>query len=92
MFAARRWQVIDVDAARMSLYVTPAKRRQRPVFTGGSGDIRPKIREEMLAVLASQTMFPYLDPTSAEALDRARQARSAWLFSSNPANSRPKSA
>lgn len=74
VFAARRWQVIDVDAARMSLYVTPAKRRQRPVFTGGLGDIHSKIRDEMLAVLADQTTFPYLDPTSAEALDRARQA------------------
>jgi len=72
VFAARRWQVIDVDAARMSLYVTPAKRRQRPVFTGGLGDIHQKIRDEMLAVLAGQTTYPYLDQTSAEALDRAR--------------------
>ncbi|MFN0131464.1 MAG: DEAD/DEAH box helicase [Phycisphaerales bacterium] len=72
VFAARRWQVIDVDAARMSLYVTPAKRRQRPVFTGGLGDIHPKIRDEMLAVLAGQTTYPYLDQTSAEALDLAR--------------------
>ncbi len=74
VFAARRWQVTDVDAVRMSLYVTPAKRRQRPVFTGGLGDIHPTVRDEMLAVLAGHTTFAYLDLTSAEALDRARHA------------------
>lgn len=72
VFAARRWQVIDVDAARMSLYVTPATRRRRPVFTGGLGDIHAKIRDEMLVVLAEKTTFPYLDPTAADALERAR--------------------
>lgn len=74
VFAARRWQVTDVDAGRMSLYVTPAKRRQRPLFTGGLGEIHAKIRDEMLTVLGKQQTFAYLDPTAAEALDRARQA------------------
>jgi ATP-dependent Lhr-like helicase len=77
VFAARRWQVTDVDAARMSLYVIPAKRRQRPVFTGGLGEIHSKVRDEMLAVLGEQRTFAYLDPTAAEALDRARREASS---------------
>ncbi len=77
VFAARRWQVTDVDAARMTLYVTPAKRRKRPLFTGGLGEIHPKIRDEMLAVLGDQRNFAYLDPTVQAALDQARRVASA---------------
>jgi ATP-dependent Lhr-like helicase len=77
IFAARRWQVTDVDAARMSLYVKPAKRGQRPVFTGGLGEIHPKIRDEILAVLGDRRTYAYLDPTAAEALELARRAASS---------------
>jgi ATP-dependent Lhr-like helicase len=61
----------------MSLYVTPAKRRQRPIFTGGLGEIHPKIRDDMLAILREQRTLAYLDPTAADALDRARRAASS---------------
>lgn len=74
VFAGRRWQVKDVDASKMTLYVIPAKRRQRPKFLGAPGDIHPRIREEMLAVVAGASVPAYLDRSAGEILHTARTA------------------
>ncbi|MDP2322837.1 MAG: helicase-related protein [Gammaproteobacteria bacterium] len=57
VFAARRWQVVDVDAAKLVLHVVPAKRRQRPKFTGSGGDVHARIRDEMLPGHATDAAF-----------------------------------
>lgn len=73
VFAARRWQVTEIDEPRLHLYVIPAKRRKRPVFTGGLGEIHPKIREEMLAIVSDARPCVYLDQVASGALEHARK-------------------
>lgn len=73
VFAARRWQVIDVDPARLTIHVQPARRRKRPKFTGTGGEIHPRIRERMRSLLDSDEMPVYLDGTCSAALQEARQ-------------------
>ncbi|MCL4198950.1 MAG: DEAD/DEAH box helicase [Phycisphaerales bacterium] len=74
VFAARRWQVVDIDAGRLVLYVKPARRRKRPRFTGTGGDIHAKIREEMRLLLLSPADPVYLDSIALESLHAARAA------------------
>jgi len=72
VFAARRWQVAEVDSAKLIVHVVPAKKRQRPKFTGGVGEIHSRVREQMMSTLASVTVPTFLDATAADALRRAR--------------------
>lgn len=72
VFAARRWQVASVDAMSLTILVTPAKRRQRPKFTGGVGEVHPRVREEMSLLLQSEGELRYLDIVAAKALGAAR--------------------
>jgi ATP-dependent Lhr-like helicase len=77
VFAARRWQVADIDEKRRVLQVVRATRRQRPHFTGSPGEVHPRIREEMLRVLAGSEIPVYLDPVAAAALQTARSRAAA---------------
>lgn len=72
VFAARRWQVIDVDSVRRIVTVRPATRRKRPSFLGGAGSVHHMIRDRMLRLLTETRPLPYLDSTAARALDHAR--------------------
>ncbi len=72
VFAARRWQVVDINAARLFLYVQPARRRRRPRFTGAPGEVHGRIREEMRILLTSEHHPIYLDSVAAAALEAAR--------------------
>jgi ATP-dependent Lhr-like helicase len=72
VFAARRWQVVDIDAQRLVLHVQPARRRRRPRFTGGIGDVHWCIREEMRSLLTGDHVPIHLDKVSADALASAR--------------------
>ncbi|MCB9840491.1 MAG: DEAD/DEAH box helicase [Phycisphaeraceae bacterium] len=74
VFAARRWLVEEVDAGRMAVYVRAAGRGGRPRFTGGVGEVHPRVREEMLAVLGAGDAPVYLDATAAGVLRAAREA------------------
>jgi len=76
VFAARRWQVVDIDAGRLVLYVKPARRRKRPRFTGSGGDIHARIREEMRLLLVSPADPVYLDSIALESLHAARTVAS----------------
>jgi len=73
VFAARRWRVVDVDALKLSIYVVSATRRQPPRFTGGIGDVHTRVREEMLAVFASDVEPAFLDTTARQVLQDARR-------------------
>lgn len=73
VFAGRRWQVLDIDMSKQALRVTPARRRQRPRFTGAPGDIHRRVREKMLSLLHENRELVYLDSTAAAALERARR-------------------
>ncbi len=76
VFAARRWQVVDIDTGRLVLYVKPARRRKRPRFMGSGGEIHAKIREQMRLLLMNPTDLVYLDSIALESLHAARAVAS----------------
>lgn len=77
VFAAKRWQIADIDTKRRVLHVTRATRRKRPRFTGSLGEVHPRIREEMLRVLAGTDVPVYVDPIAAAVLVEARAEAAA---------------
>lgn len=72
LFAGRRWLVTDVDAERREIHVQPAKGWKRPKFTGGPGQVHPKVRQKMRGVLAGDMACAYLDKQAADLLAHAR--------------------
>jgi ATP-dependent Lhr-like helicase len=72
VFAARRWQVKDVDAERQEVHVDPAKRRKRPSFVSGGGAVHHRVVERMRAILADDRPIPYLDGVAGSTLESAR--------------------
>lgn len=73
VFAARRWRVEEVDPAKMTVHVRPARERKRPKFLGGVGTIHPMIGEEMRRLLATTHEPVYLDQVCRDALRSARE-------------------
>lgn len=72
VFAARRWQVQDVDPERQEIHVKPAKRRKRPTFISAGGAVHHRVIDRMRMILADETPFKYLDAPAARAIDNAR--------------------
>ncbi|MGE3108814.1 MAG: DEAD/DEAH box helicase [Phycisphaerales bacterium] len=72
VFAGRRWQVREVDTGRRQILVSKATRRARPDFLGEPGEVHPRVREEMLGLLASEMVPLYIDEAAKVAIARAR--------------------
>ena len=72
VFAARRWQVQDVDPRRQEIHVKPATRRKRPTFGSAGGAIHHRVIDRMRTLLADETPIQYLDASAALAIERAR--------------------
>lgn len=72
VFAARRWQVRQVDNERRELHVEPAKRRKRPNFISAGGAIHHRIIDRMMRLLAEDSEVSYLDAAARQALAMAR--------------------
>lgn len=72
VFAARRWQVQDVDPERQEIHVKAAKRRKRPTFVSAGGAIHHRVVDRMRTILDVETPIQYLDATAALAIDAAR--------------------
>ena len=50
VFGGNRWKVLDIDVAKKTIYVTPAKGGKPPVFLGGGNSAHDLVRQEMLKV------------------------------------------
>jgi ATP-dependent Lhr-like helicase len=72
VFAARRWQVLEVDFVKLVILVSPAKRRKRPSFLGSAGEIHSVVREEMRVLLQRDHDPIYLDSGAKGALAECR--------------------
>lgn len=80
VFAARRWQVKQVDPERLEIHVEPAKRRKRPKFPRGGGVVHQRVVDRMMTLLTDDTDIAYLDTAARDALTKARgQARTHRL-------------
>ncbi len=69
---AKIWKVAVVDLGAKIILVKPAMDGKRPKFTGGGGDIHPRIREKMLELIFSDAMPEQTDVLVAEGLQKLR--------------------
>ena len=72
IFAGRRWRVLDVDAERKLIVVTPDKGGAPPAFEGGGAMVHDRVRQEMRAVLSEKAPVRFLDTCAQQLLDEAR--------------------
>ncbi|MCW1913028.1 DEAD/DEAH box helicase [Luteolibacter sp. GHJ8] len=78
----RRWKVELIDARSMTVEVSPAKGRKKPVFLGSGGSIHARIVGKMRDVLSGDQYPPYLHQDAAKLLEAARNyATKAGIFS-----------
>jgi ATP-dependent Lhr-like helicase len=76
----RRWTVDTIAWKSRSIWVSPTVRKQAPVFLGAGGEINDLVFQEMREVLLGQDEPEWLDATSREVLQSAREtARGAGL-------------
>lgn len=73
LLAARIWKIIDVDYDNMKVEVTRALDGKKPMYSGGTVRIHPRIPERMLKLLFSKDKFDFLDEASAAVLERLRR-------------------
>lgn len=73
LLAARIWKIKYIDHDSKKIEVIPAHDGKKPLFFGGSGDVHPRIREKMLAILYSKEVYPVLNEASALEIDQFRK-------------------
>lgn len=81
--AGKLWKVEEVDTKHKSLYVKSAKGKVDTLWLGAGGDIHTLVIQKMREVLESDDLYPYLTPSAANRLERARRlARESGLLKS----------
>ncbi|MGB3494232.1 MAG: DEAD/DEAH box helicase [Elainellaceae cyanobacterium] len=73
IFAGRRWKVLSVDAERKVVDVVRAAAGRVPKFSGESGFIHDKIRQEMSRIYRSDDSPVFLDRTAVNLLHEGRE-------------------
>jgi ATP-dependent Lhr-like helicase len=75
ILAGRRWRILEVDQERLEILVEPSPGGRLPRFEGRAlGDIHPRVREEMKALLFRDISPAYLNPKACQMLADARAA------------------
>lgn len=74
LFGGRTWEVQDIDEARKTIYVTPAKGGAPPLFSGGVGRVHTRVRQRMREFFLGNDSPGYLDPEAQRFLDEGRAA------------------
>jgi ATP-dependent Lhr-like helicase len=78
LLAARIWKIINIDHEARTIGVIPAKGGKKPVFSGSTGSIHPKIREKMLEILCGNEEYDFLDRQGRTVMKRLRTDFSAF--------------
>ncbi|MGI4739931.1 MAG: DEAD/DEAH box helicase [Janthinobacterium lividum] len=87
--AARTWKIQFVDLGARRIEVVPAHDGKKPLFFGGAGTVHPRIRQQMLLLLASDGPHPELNAPSREALRQLRQEFASAGLPATPTHERP---
>jgi len=72
IFAGRRWLVLSCEPKERLIQVEAAAGGKLPKFDGMGGKVHDRVREEMRAVLASESPIPFVDATAMSLIAEAR--------------------
>lgn len=72
LLAAKIWKIKEIDYSAKKIAVIPAMDGKKPQFFGSGGEIHARVRQEMLNILYSDTVFSELDEPASEALRQIR--------------------
>ena len=79
IFAGRRWEVLDFQKKKKTIYVAPAGAGKVPKFGGGPMRIHEKVRREMFAILSGKRVVPGLEKIlDAKARDLFEDAKASF--------------
>lgn len=71
--AGRSWRILEVDHRHKTVQVELINGKSDTLWTGGTGDIDPRILKKMKEILAGSEMYPYLRPNAQNRLKKARR-------------------
>ena len=74
IFAGQRWQVLSVDVERRIVDLVPSPAGRAPRFSGGTGEIHGRVRQEMKTIYESDDLPPFLDKVALTLLGEGRDA------------------
>ncbi|PTX13180.1 ATP-dependent Lhr-like helicase [Pontibacter mucosus] len=78
LLAAKIWKIRYVDFKSKKIEVAPTADGKKPLFLGRGGIVAPKVREKMLQILFTSTVYPELDEPSQEVLSELRKDFAAF--------------
>jgi ATP-dependent Lhr-like helicase len=71
--AARIWKVVDIDEKSKKITVIPAKDGKKPKFSGGGMDVDMRVRERMLELLMTGSVWDELESCAGQVLAEYRK-------------------
>lgn len=71
--AGRSWRILEVDHRHKTVHVERIIGKSDTLWTGGAGDIDPRVLSKMKEVLSSSDTYPYLRPNAQNRLIKARR-------------------
>lgn len=74
LFAAKTWQVEEVNEDSKTIYVTRHKAGRPPKFSGHGGQVHDRVRMRMRELYESAEAILFLDSTAARLVHEGRQA------------------
>ncbi|WP_410511376.1 DEAD/DEAH box helicase [Paenibacillus sp. BR2-3] len=79
--AGKLWKVEEVDSRHKAVYVKTSRGKVDTLWLGAGGDVHTRILAKIRDILGETTLYPYLAPSAAARLERARRlARESGLL------------
>ncbi len=71
--AGKLWKIEEVDNRHKAVYVKSSRGKVDTLWLGAGGDVHTRIMTKIREVLGSTAIYPYLAPSAAARLERARR-------------------
>lgn len=71
--AGKLWKVEEVDNRHKAVYVKGSRGKVDTLWLGAGGDVHTRIMDKIRSVLGATDLYPYLAPSAAARLERARR-------------------
>ncbi len=71
--AGKLWKIEEVDTRHKAVYVKSSRGKVDTLWLGAGGDVHTRIMAKIREVLGSTVLYPYLAPSAAARLERARR-------------------